>query len=59
MNPITLLPERDSFQINRHIKIGNIPMTTDNQAIKSIPLEELLGIHLDDKLKLNLNMNNI
>ena len=39
--------------------LTNIPLTTDNQAIKSIPLVELLGIHLDDKLKFNLNMNNI
>ena len=39
--------------------LTNIPLTIDNQAIKSIPLVELLGIHLDDKLKLNLNMNNI
>ena len=39
--------------------LTNIPLTIDNQAIKSIPLVELLGIHLDDKLKFNLNMNNI
>ena len=39
--------------------LTNIPLTIDNQAIKSIPLVELLGIHLDDKLKFNLNMKNI
>ena len=37
----------------------NIPLTIDNQTIKSVPTVELLGIHLDDKLNFNLHINNI
>ena len=37
----------------------NIPLTVDNQAIKSVPSVELLGIYLDDKLNFNLHISNI
>ena len=37
----------------------NIPLTVDNQTIKSVPSVELLGIHLDDKLNFNLHVSNI
>ena len=39
--------------------LTNIPLTIDNQTIKSVPLVELLGIHLDDKLNFNLHISNI
>ena len=39
--------------------LTNIPLALDNQTIKSVPLVELLGIHLDDKLKFNLHISNI
>ena len=37
----------------------NIPLTLDNQAIKSFPSADLLGINLDDKLIFNLHVTNI
>ena len=38
----------------------NIPLTIDNQTIKSfVKSEELLGIYLDDKLNFNLHISNI
>ena len=39
--------------------LTNIPLTIDNQTIKSVPSVELLGIHLDDKLNFNLDISNI
>ena len=39
--------------------LTNIPLTIDNQTIKSFPSEELLGIYLDDKLNFNLHISNI
>ena len=37
----------------------NIPLTLDNQAIKSFPSADLLGINLDDNLNFNLHVTNI
>ena len=37
----------------------NIPLTIDNQTIKSVPSVELLGVYLDDKLNFNLHISNI
>ena len=37
----------------------NIPLTIDNQTIKSLPSVELLGIYLDKKLNFNLHISNI
>ena len=37
----------------------NIPLTIDNQTIKSVPSVELLRIHLDDKVNFNLHVSNI
>ena len=39
--------------------LTNTPLTIDNQTIKSVPSVELLGIHLDDKLNINLHVSNI
>ena len=39
--------------------LTKIPLTIDNQIIKSVTSVELLGIHLDDKLKFNLHISNI
>ena len=39
--------------------LTNISLTIDNQTIKSVPSVEVLGIHLDDKLNLNLHISNI
>ena len=39
--------------------LTNIPLTIDNQPIKSVPSLELLGIHSDDKLNFNLHISNI
>ena len=39
--------------------LTNIPLTIDNQLIKSVPSLELLGIHSDDKLSFNLHISNI
>ena len=39
--------------------LTNIPLTIDNQTIKSVPSVELLGNHVDDKLNFNLRISNI
>ena len=39
--------------------LTNIPLTIDNQTVKSVPSVELLRIHLDDKLNFNLQISNI
>ena len=48
----------DKFQAiildKKKSNLTNIPLTVDNQTIKSVPSVELLGIHLDDKLNFNL-----
>ena len=53
----------DKFQAiildKKKSNLTNIPMTIDNQTIKSVPSVELLGIHLDDKLNFNLHISNI
>ena len=37
----------------------NIPLTVDNQTIKSFPSVELLEIHLDERINFNLHISNI
>ena len=53
----------DKFQTiildKKKSNLKNIPLTIDNQTIKSVPSVELLGIHLDDKLNFNLHISNI
>ena len=53
----------DKFQAiildKKKSNITNIPLTVDNQTIKSVPSVALLGIHLDDKLNFNLHISNI
>ena len=53
----------DKFQAiildKKKYHLTNIPLTVDNQTIKSVPSVELLGIHLDDKLNFNLHISNI
>ena len=53
----------DKFQAiildKKKSNLTNLPMTIDNQTIKSVPSVELLGIHLDDKLNFNLHISNI
>ena len=53
----------DKFQAifldRKKSNFGNIPLTLDNQAIKSFPSADLLGINLDDKLIFNLHVTNI
>ena len=53
----------DKFQAiildKKKSNLTNIPLTVDNQTIKSVPSVELLGIHLDDKLNFNLHISNI
>ena len=53
----------DKFQTiildRKKSNLKNIRLTIDNQTIKSVPLAELLGIHLDDKLNFNLHISNI
>ena len=39
--------------------LTNIPLTIDNQTIKSVPSVKLLGIDLDDKLNFNMHIGNI
>ena len=43
----------------RKSNLTNIPLTIDNQTIKSVSSVELLGIPLDDKLNFNLHISNI
>ena len=53
----------DKFQAiildKKKSNLTNIPLTIDNQTIKSVPSVELLGIHLDDKLNFNLHVSSI
>ena len=53
----------DKFQAifldRKKSKFRNIPLTLDNQAIKSFPSADLLGINLDDNLNFNLHVTNI
>ena len=53
----------DKFQANildkKKSNFTNIPLTIDNQTIKSVPSVELLGIYLDDNLNFNLHISNI
>ena len=53
----------DKFQAiildKKKSNLTNILLTIDSQTIKSVPLVELLGIHLDDKLNLNMYISNI
>ena len=53
----------DKFQAiildKKKSNLTNIPLTIDNQTIKSVPSVELLGGHLDDKLDFNLHVSNI
>ena len=53
----------DKFQAitldRKKSNLANIPLTIDNQTIKSVPSVELLENHLDDKLNLNLRISNI
>ena len=53
----------DKFQTiiidKKKSNLTNIPLTIDNQTIKSVPSVKLLGIHLDDKLNFNLHISNI
>ena len=53
----------DKFQaiilVKKKYNLKNIPLTIDNETIKSVPSVELLGIHLDDKLNFNLHISNI
>ena len=48
----------DKFQViildKKKSNLINIPLTIDNQTMKSVPSVELLGIYLDDKLNFNL-----
>ena len=39
--------------------LTNIPMTMENQAIKTVSLIEHLGIQLDEMLNFNLYISNI
>ena len=53
----------DKFQAiildKKKSSLTNIPLTIDNQTIKSFPSVALLGIHLGDKLNFNLHISNI
>ena len=53
----------DKFQAiflnKKKSNLTNIPLTIDNQTIKSVPSVELLGIHLDDRLNFNLHISYI
>ena len=53
----------DKFQAiildKKKSNLTDIPLTIDNQTIKSVPSVELLGIYLDDKLNFNLQISNI
>ena len=53
----------DKFQViivgRKKFNLTNILLAIDNQTIKSVPLIELLRIHLDGKLTFNLHISNI
>ena len=48
---MTLNPEQfqDFFIDKKKFSVTNIPLIVDNEAFKSVPSVELLGIHLDMK----------
>ena len=58
-----IVPNSDKSQViildRKKSNLTNIPLTIDNQTIKSVPSLELLGIHLDDNLNFNLHISNI
>ena len=58
-----MIIDLDKFQVvildKKKSNLTNMPLTIDNQTIKSVPSVELLGIHLDDKLNFNLHISNI
>ena len=60
-NEIIINP--DKFQViildKKKSNLINIPLTIDNQTMKSVPSVELLGIYLDDKLNFNLYLFSI
>ena len=60
-NQMIINPEkfRNIILDRKKSNLANIPLTIDNQTIKSVPSVELLGTHLDDKLNFNLLINNI
>ena len=53
----------DKFQAiildKKKSNLTNLPLTINNQTIKSVPSVELLAIHLDDNLNFNLHISNI
>ena len=53
----------DKFQViildRKKSNLINVPLTIDNQTIKSVLSVGLLGIHIDDKLNFNLHISNI
>ena len=53
----------DKFQAiildKKKSNLTNLPLTINNQIIKSVPSVELLAIHLDDNLNFNLHISNI
>ena len=55
-NEMTINPDKFHAIILDRKKFNfiNIPLTIDTRIIKSVLSVELLGIHLDDKLKFNL-----
>ena len=58
-----MITNPDKFQTitldKKKSNLKYIPLTIDNQTIKSVPSVQLLGIHLDDKLNFNLHISNI
>ena len=58
-----MIIDLDKFQViildKKKSNLTNIPLTIDNQTIKSVPSVDLLGIHLDDKLNFNVHISNI
>ena len=51
-NKMFINPEKIQVIIldKKKSNLTNIPLTIDNQTVKSVASVELLGIHLDDKL---------
>ena len=58
-----MIINQDKFQATifdkKKSNLTNNPLTIDNQTIKSVLSVELLGIHLDNKLTLNLHISSI
>ena len=58
-----MIINRDKFRAiildKKKSNLRNIPLTIDNQTIKSVPSVELVEIHLYDKLNFNLRVSNI